>query len=75
MMIFHDAEKLKALREAKGLSQHQLTIRAGLSWGSICRMERHSTKKINLLRAKEIARILGCGVWEFCERPAGKKVG
>ena len=45
-----------------GLSQHQLSLQSDLGGCAISRIESGRTKRINHLRAREIARALDCRV-------------
>ena len=62
MFVTPKVEEIKRRREALGWSQHQLSIQAGLSGCAICRIEGEKSKRINQLRAREIAKALHCKV-------------
>lgn len=62
MFVTPKIEEIKRRREALGWSQHQLSIQAGLSGCAICRIEGKKSKRINQLRAREIAKALHCKV-------------
>lgn len=72
MWVTPAVEKLKMKRLEKGLSQHQLSIKAGLGGSAICRIEGKETKKIHPLRAQEIAKVLGCDVHEIFNKKEQK---
>lgn len=62
MYMIPKVEKIVALRKEKGLSKYQLSIKAGLGNQALSRIERKETRKIHPLRAKEIAKVLGCDI-------------
>lgn len=64
MNISINGAALALIRKTHGLTQHQLSIQAGLSNNAVFRME---TKpyKVSYLRAKAIADVLGCSVADF----------
>lgn len=62
MFVTPNVSEIRKRREGFGWSQHQLSIQAGLSGCAICRIESEKTKRINHLRAREIARALNCKV-------------
>lgn len=70
MMVFPKIESIKEKRISAGISQHQLNMRADLSWGSICRIENGSTKRVNMYRAKAIADVLHCPVEDIFTIPS-----
>jgi transcriptional regulator with XRE-family HTH domain len=57
-----DVQELKRRRKAKGLSMKGLSECAGLPGNAVLRIESGSTKRINHLRAREIAKALNCEV-------------
>lgn len=61
------AEIIKRRIDA-GLSKRQLSISAGLGSSSICRIENGITIAIHPLRAKAIAKALGCKVTDIFEK-------
>lgn len=72
------ARKVKQLREAAGLSQQALAVRAGLSVSVVSRLEQgaHEDPRLSTIRA--IAEALGVGVDDLLveDKPArGKKKG
>lgn len=72
MFVIPNVIEIKKRRERFGWSQHQLSIQAGLSGCAICRIESQKTKKINDLRAREIAKALHCKVEDiFTETQKG----
>lgn len=62
MFVIPKTEEIKRRREALGWSQHQLSIQSGLSGCAICRIEGKKSRRINHLRAREIAKALRCEV-------------
>lgn len=72
MWVTPTVEKLKMKRLEKGLSQHQLSIKARLGGSAICRIEGKETKKIHPLRAQEIAKVLECDVHEIFNKEEQK---
>ena len=62
MYLITDVWELKKRRKAKGLSMKALSERAGLPANAILRIESGKTKRINHLRAREIAKVLNCEV-------------
>jgi len=62
MFVTPKITEIKKRREEIGLSQHQLSLQSDLSGCAISRIESGRTKRINHLRAREIARALGCEV-------------
>ncbi len=62
MFLVTDVQELKRRREAAGLSMKALSKNAGLPGNAVLRIERGETKRINHLRAREIARALDCKV-------------
>lgn len=69
MLIIPRSTEIRNRREALKLSQKQLSLKAGLAGNSIYRIEAGESKKINHLRAREIARVLGCNVEDICSVP------
>lgn len=69
-------EEIQRLRLEKNLSMAGLSLCAGLSSASVLRIEKGITKKISDLRARELARALGCELGQICKLPpAGKDRG
>lgn len=68
MWVIPIVEKLKSKRLEKGLSQHQLSLKAGLGGSAICRIEAKETKKVHPLRAQEIAKVLNCEITEIFDK-------
>lgn len=64
MLLTVDQNKLAEIRKEKGLSQHKLSILAGLSNNAIFRME---TKpyRVSFLRAKAVTNVLGCEIGDL----------
>lgn len=71
MFVTPKVEEIKKRRERFGWSQHQLSIQAGLSGCAICRIESEKTKRINHLRAREIAKALNCQVNDIFSETKG----
>lgn len=61
--------KIKERRITANLSQHSLSLKAGLGGQAINRIERMETASIHPLRAKAIADALGCPLEEIFIRP------
>lgn len=61
--------EIKNRREKLKLSKQRLALQAGLPSNAVYRIESGETKKINHLRAREIARVLGCKVEDICRLP------
>ncbi len=59
--------KLKRLREAAGLSQQALAVRAGLSLGLVARIEQEAKADILLGTAAALARALGVRVDDLAD--------
>lgn len=72
MFVQPKIEQIKAMRKALGWSQHQLSIKAGLSGCAVCRIESGKTAQIHSLRAKEIAKVLNCNVDDIFTKPKGE---
>ncbi len=64
MNIQLNPKALEKLRKAQKLSQHELSIKAGLPNNAVYRMEK-KTHKVSILRAKAVAGVLGCDVSMF----------
>ncbi|MEA4941894.1 MAG: helix-turn-helix transcriptional regulator [Oscillibacter sp.] len=62
MYLTTNIQELKKRREAEGLSMKALSKRAGLPDNAVLRIESGTTKRINHLRAREIAKALKCRV-------------
>jgi len=69
MFLYPKTEKIIRLREFACLSRRALSQKAGLPDNALLRIENGKTKKINHLRAREIARVLGCEVEDICSLP------
>lgn len=54
--------EIRKRRLAANLSQHGLSLQAGLGGQAINRIERGETATVHPLRAREIAKVLHCGV-------------
>lgn len=60
MFVKPKIQEIIKKRKQLGLSKHQLSLKAGLSGVSVCRIENGRTKHIHILRAKAIAKALNC---------------
>lgn len=69
MFLYPKIDKITKLREIAGLSRRALSQKAGLPENAILRIESGKSKKINHLRAREIAQALGCNVEDICSVP------
>lgn len=68
MYLTPRVDEIKRRREAAMLSQHGLSLKAGLSGQSINRIERGESRLTHHLRAAAIAQALGCKVEDiFCK--------
>lgn len=71
MFVIPNVAEIRKRRENCGWSQHQLSLQAGLSGCAISRIESEKTKRINHLRAREIARALDCKVEDIFTETKG----
>ncbi|WP_050697357.1 helix-turn-helix transcriptional regulator [Anaeromassilibacillus senegalensis] len=73
MYLLADAQRLKDYRMAAGLSMKGLSKLAGLPDNAVLRIENGKTKRVNHLRAKEIAKVLRCKVDDIfiIDKPKG----
>ena len=62
MFVIPISDRLKDLREEKGLTQHQLSCDSGLPGNAIFRIESGNIQKTSHFRAQAIAKALGCKV-------------
>ncbi len=62
MYLIPNVEEIKRRRLESGLSQHGLSLKAGLGGQAINRIERGETTTVHPLRAREIAKALQCKV-------------
>ena len=60
------SEEIKALREAKGLSQAQMAQAVGLKKGSYIHIER-KRHRLSVDAAKRIAKVFGIDWWRLLE--------
>lgn len=74
MFVIPLGNRLKDLREEKGLTQHQLSCIAGLPGNAIFRIENQCVKKTSILRAKAIADALGCPVEDMFVTPGHENI-
>lgn len=61
-MMVAKREEIKRRRKEAGLSQKQLSERAGLPGNAICRIEKGESERTHPLRARVIAEALRCNV-------------
>lgn len=59
------AERLKRLREKRGITVGQLALRAGLTEAAIRKMEYGDTKGHGFINGLKIAEVLGVDPWEL----------
>lgn len=71
MFLSTNIRELKQRREAAGLSMKALSARAGLPCNAVLRIESGQTKRINHLRAREIAKALHCEVKDIFSETKG----
>ena len=71
MLLKVNVTELQNRREEANMTPYRLAIAAGLPINSIYRLEDGSTKTTNHLRAREIARVLGCRVDDIFVKPKG----
>ncbi|MFQ5741140.1 MAG: helix-turn-helix transcriptional regulator [Acidobacteriota bacterium] len=57
--------RLKTLREAKGLTQHELSVQAGVDRNQISKWENADMLTCRLQTAQSLARVLGCSIDEL----------
>lgn len=69
MLLQVKAAELRHQRKKVNMTPYRLAVKAGLPTNAIYRLESGTTKTTNHLRAKEIARVLGCKVEDFCAAP------
>ena len=76
MWLIPKTDEIKQRRLKKGLTRHKLSIDAGLGSSALFRIESKTTRKVNHLSAREIARVLNCDVYDiFDELPVEKRKG
>lgn len=68
MLLNPKKEEIKKRREELNLSMNALSVKAELSPPSIYRIESGITERVNSLRAKAIAKALGCKVADIFEK-------
>lgn len=71
MYLTPKIEEIRERRLAADLSQYGLSKKAGLGGQAINRIESGETATIHPLRAKEIAKALGCGVEDIFTETKG----
>ena len=71
MYLIPNIKKIRERRLAANLSQHGLSLKAGLGGQAINRIERGETSAVHPLRAREIARVLGCEVEDIFTETKG----
>lgn len=67
MWLIPKTDEIKQRRLKKGLTRHKLSIDAGLGSSALFRIESKTTRKVNHLSAREIARVLECDVKDIFE--------
>lgn len=68
MFMTPKIDEIVKRRNDAGLSQHQLSLKAGIGGSSLSRIESGTTTAIHPLRAKAIAKTLGCKVTDIFEK-------
>lgn len=71
MYLFPKITEIRERRLAADLSQHGLSLKAGLGGQAINRIERGETTTVHPLRAREIAKPLQCGVEDIFTETKG----
>ena len=69
MLLQVKATELQRHREEANMPPYRLAVEAGLPINAIYRLENGATKTTNHLRAREIAKALGCKVEDICTAP------
>ncbi len=69
MLLQVKAAELQRQREKVNMTPYRLAVEAGLPINAIYRLESGATKTTNHLRAREIAKALGCKVEDICTAP------
>lgn len=69
MYLIPISEKIRERRITANLSQHSLSLKAGLGGQAINRIERKETMGVHPLRAKAIADALECPLEEIFIQP------
>ncbi len=72
MMLTVKRDKLIRKRKESNLSQHRLSVLAGLGGNAIFRMETQDYK-VHPLRAQAVADALNCRVTDLFENPSKKQ--
>lgn len=57
-------EKIRLIRESKGLSQEAVAFTLGISQSTYARLEKKDDR-INVIRLVQIAQILNCNIYEL----------
>lgn len=70
MYLIPLTENIQKRRIEANLSQHGLSLKAGLGGQAINRIERKETMNIHPLRARAIADALGCPLEEIFVKPS-----
>lgn len=70
MFVTPKRESIIRRREGKGMTQHQLSCKAGLPGNAILRIEKGECARTNHLRAQAIADALGCQVEDIFDIPS-----
>jgi transcriptional regulator with XRE-family HTH domain len=61
-------EKLKRLREEKGMTQRELAEKVNINQSMIAQIER-GTKNMSIELGEDVAKILGCEIGDFGTKP------
>lgn len=69
MLLQVKAGELQRHRKEANMTPYRLAVEAGLPINAIYRLENGDTKTTNHLRAREIAKVLGCKVEDICTAP------
>ena len=69
MLLQVKAAELQRQRKKMNMTPYRLAVEAGLPINAIYRLENGDTKTTNHLRAREIAKVLGCSVEDICAAP------
>ena len=69
MLLQVKAAELQQQREKANMTPYRLAVEAGLPINAIYRLENGATKTTNHLRAREVAKALGCKVEDICAVP------
>lgn len=68
MFMKPKVDEIVSRRIELGLSKRQLSLQSGIGSSSLCRIENGTTTQIHPLRAKAIAKTLGCKVSDIFDK-------